>query len=127
MGLGGGFMNASHFNKSLKYLNLSVYAAAPILGISLRQAQRYSSGEDPQEISGPVANLLILLQREVFQLKLRRHELCGMIEAIDVRGVRIGTKTHDATQRWRDQLQAWLNDIEGLLRKHPSGLPSQLD
>jgi hypothetical protein len=120
-------MNASHFNRSLKYLNLSVYAAAPILGISLRQAQRYSSGEDSQEISGPVTNFLSHLQREIFQLKKRHYELYAMIEAIDVEGVRIGTKTQDATRRWRDQLQAWLNEIEDLLRKHPSGLPSQLE
>ena len=120
-------MFASHFNKSLRYLNLSVYAAAPILGISLRQAQRYSSGEDPQEVSEPVTKLLIQLQREIFQLKVRRHELTEMIGAIDVQGVRIGTKTHDATRRWRDQLQAWLNESEELLRKHPSGLPSQLE
>ena len=120
-------MTATQFNKALKYLNLSVYASAPILGISLRQAQRYSSGEDQQEVSSPVGNLLIHLQREIFQLKLRRHELLGMIHAIDVGGLRIGTNSHDATKRWRDQLHAWLNEIEDLLRKHPSGLPSQLD
>jgi hypothetical protein len=120
-------MNASHFNRSLKYLNLSVYAAAPILGISLRQAQRYSSGEDPQEISGPVTNLLILLQRNIFELKKRRHELLQMIEAIDTRGIRVGTNNRDETPAWRGQLKVWLDEIEDLLRNHPSGLPSQLE
>jgi hypothetical protein len=120
-------MPANHFNKSLKYLNLSVYAAAPILGISLRQAQRYASGEDPQEISGPVANLLILLQKQIFDLKKRRHELIGMIEAIDQRGLRVGTNNRDETAVWRGQLKVWLDEIEDLLRNHPSGLPSQLD
>lgn len=120
-------MTPNHFNKSLKYLNLSVYAAAPILGISLRQAQRYSSGEDPQDVSEPVARFLSHLQREIFQLKVRHHELSQMIQAIDQGGVRIGTKSHDATRQWRDQLQAWMNDAETLLRKHPSGIPSQLD
>src|SRR5665213_3074362 len=101
-------MNATHFHKSLKYLNLSVYAAAPVLGISLRQAQRYSSGEDPQEISGPVANLLTLLQKDIFDLKKRRHELFGMIEAIDERGLRVGTNNRDETPAWRGQLKVWL-------------------
>lgn len=59
----------TRFNRLLKYLNLSVYAAAPILGISLRQAQRYSSGEDRQEVSLPVAKLLIFLQKQIFDLK----------------------------------------------------------
>ena len=120
-------MPASHFNKSLKYLNLSVYAAAPILGISLRQAQRYSSGDDPQEISGPVTNLLILLQSQIFQLKRRRHELLGMIEAIDQRGLRVGTNNRDETPAWRGQLKVWLDETEDLLRNHPSGLPSQIE
>ena len=120
-------MNAAHFNKSLKYLNLSVYAAAPVLGISLRQAQRYSSGEDPQEISGPVTKLLVLLQRQIFELKKRRHELLGMIEAIDQRGLRVGTNNRDETPAWRGQLKVWLDEIEDVLRNHPSGLPSQID
>ena len=119
-------MLASHFNKSLKYLGLSVYAAAPILGISLRQAQRYSSGEDPQEISEPVTKLLVHLQKQIFDLKKRRHELIGMIEAFDQRGIRVSANSRDETPAWRGQLKVWLDETEDLLRNHPSGLPSQI-
>lgn len=38
-------MTAKQFNQAVAKLGLSVYASAPALGISLRQAQRYSAGE----------------------------------------------------------------------------------
>jgi hypothetical protein len=59
-------MTTEQFNQSLATLRLSVYAAAPILGISLRQAQRYSAG-DP--IAEPVANYLSLLLKMVQRWK----------------------------------------------------------
>lgn len=49
-------MTPKQFNAAVAKLGLSVYASAPALGISLRQAQRYSSGESP--IPQTVAKLL---------------------------------------------------------------------
>jgi hypothetical protein len=49
-------MTPKQFDAAVAKLGLSVYASAPALGISLRQAQRYSSGESPVPIT--VAKLL---------------------------------------------------------------------
>lgn len=49
-------MTPKQFDAAVAKLGLSVYASAPALGISLRQAQRYSSGESPIPIV--VAKLL---------------------------------------------------------------------
>jgi hypothetical protein len=40
-------MTARQFDAALKQLGISVYASAKVLCISIRQAQRYSSGEAP--------------------------------------------------------------------------------
>jgi hypothetical protein len=117
-------MTAKQFNDALAKLKLSVYAAAPILGISLRQAQRYSSGE--QAVAAPVACILGILFDQVQGFKKRRHELNMMISAIDDRGLRVGTNNRDETPAWRGQLIVWLDEIEDLLRNHPAGLPSQI-
>lgn len=53
-------MTADEFNKALKGLGVSVYASPPVLGVSLRQAQRYSAGE---AIPMPVAKLLRLARK----------------------------------------------------------------
>lgn len=50
-------MTARQFDLALAKLGLSVYASAPKLGISLRQAQRYSSGETTP-VPAPIAKLL---------------------------------------------------------------------
>ena len=60
-------MTARQFDAALSKLGLSVYASAPLLGISLRQAQRYSAGET--EVNPTVAKLLramLLLERTDF-------------------------------------------------------------
>ena len=60
-------MTKKQFNDAVARLGLSVYASAPVLGISLRQAQRYSSGES--EVPATIAKLLramILLGRTDF-------------------------------------------------------------
>lgn len=60
-------MTRTQFNAALSKLGLSVYASAPVLGISLRQAQRYSSGE--ATIPETIAKLLramILLDKTDF-------------------------------------------------------------
>ena len=52
----GSTMTARQFDAALKQLGLSVYASAKVLCISLRQAQRYSSGEAP--VPPSIAKLL---------------------------------------------------------------------
>jgi hypothetical protein len=118
-------MTTTQFNAALRKLGLSVYASPSVLKVTLRQAQRYSSGEQP--IEARVAAILEMLLENVRWLKHRRHELKMMIATIDERGLRVGTNNQDETASWRGQLQVWLDDIEDLLRNHPSGLPSQID
>jgi DNA-binding transcriptional regulator YiaG len=54
-------MTPTQYIKLRKQLGLSNYALAPILGVSLRQAQRYEAGEAP--IPLPVAKLLTIIER----------------------------------------------------------------
>jgi len=49
-------MTKEQYREALKTLGLSVYASGDWLGISMRQSQRYASGEAP--IPQVVANLL---------------------------------------------------------------------
>jgi predicted transcriptional regulator len=49
-------MTPTQYIRLRKQLGLSNYALAPILGVSLRQAQRYEAGEAP--IPKAIANLL---------------------------------------------------------------------
>jgi hypothetical protein len=117
-------MTANQFNNALRQLGLSVYASPPVLKVTLRQAQRYSSGE--QSVEARVATILEMLVNEIRRLKNRRHELKTMIAAIEERGLRIGKKNQDETREWRERLKVWLEEIEDLLRNHPSGLPPQI-
>lgn len=117
-------MTTAQFNNALAGLNLSVYAAAPILGVSLRQAQRYSSGE--QAVPATVSCILGMLRDQVRSFKKRLHELNMMISAIDDRGLRVGTNNRDETAAWRGQLIVWRDEMTDLLSNHPSGLPPQL-
>ena len=54
-------MTAKEFNQALGKIGLSVYASAKALGISLRQAQRYSAGGST--VNATVAKLLRLAVR----------------------------------------------------------------
>jgi hypothetical protein len=117
-------MTTNQFNHALGQLGLSVYASPVVLKVTLRQAQRYSSGE--QAVEARVATILQMLVNEIRRLKHRRHELKTMIAAIDERGLRIGKNNQDETPAWRKQLRVWLEEIEDLLRNHPSGLPPQI-
>ena len=117
-------MTKSQFNEALRKLGLSVYASPRVLNVTLRQAQRYASGEQAVEVR--VATLLELLQDQVRRLKMRRHQLKMMISSIDDREVRILANNKDETASWRAQLDVWLKEIEDLLRNHPSGLPPQI-
>jgi DNA-binding transcriptional regulator YiaG len=62
-------MNPAEFKRACARLRLSVSASRHALGLSLRQVQRYSSGE--QEIPAPVAKLL----RLALKLKLSADDL----------------------------------------------------
>jgi hypothetical protein len=117
-------MTTNQFNHALRQLGLSVYASPAVLKVTLRQAQRYSSGE--QSVEGRVATILEMLVNEIHRLKHRRRKLKMMIAAIDERGLRIGKNNQDETPTWREQLKTWLEEIEDLLRNHPSGLPPQI-
>jgi hypothetical protein len=52
-------MSAGQYNRALTKIGLSNYAAAPLLGVSLRQLQRVSLGQTG--VPRPVAILLRLL------------------------------------------------------------------
>lgn len=54
-------MTASQFQWHLKRLGLSVYAAAPFLGISLRHAYRMTNDEYPVPVA--IGKLLRLMHR----------------------------------------------------------------
>jgi hypothetical protein len=118
-------MTAKQFNETLAKLKLSVYAAAPILGISLRQAQRYSSGE--QDVAAPVASLLGLLVDQVRGFKERRKQLYNMLAVFERRHGRISENGRDVTFAHVAELHRMIVEMESLLRKHPAGLPPQID
>ncbi|BEV44402.1 hypothetical protein [Afipia carboxidovorans] len=60
-------MTPKQFDAAVAKLGLSVYASAPALGISLRQAQRYSSGEaDVPETIAKLLRAMILLGKVDF-------------------------------------------------------------
>jgi hypothetical protein len=54
-------MTARQYRKAVEELGISVYASARVLGVSLRQAQRFAAGETP--VPRPVAKLLRLMVR----------------------------------------------------------------
>jgi hypothetical protein len=51
-------MTNEHYRNALKALGLTVIGAAPVLGISRRQAQRYAADD---AIPGPVAKLIHIM------------------------------------------------------------------
>lgn len=54
--------NHETYRKAREAIGVSNYALAPILGVSLRQAQRWESGEAP--VPEPIAKLMWFLQRD---------------------------------------------------------------
>ena len=119
------FVTTNQFNEALRRLGLSVYASPAVLKVTLRQAQRYASGE--QSVEARVAAILSMLVDHVHGLKLRRRQLQSMIESIEENGVRVQRNNHDMTAAWRGQLKVWLDEVDDLLRNHPSGLPPQIN
>jgi hypothetical protein len=117
-------MTTEQFNTSLKELRLSVYASAPVLGISLRQAQRYAAGEP---ISTPVANYLSLLVDMVRRWKQRLKEVRGQIAWFKRTGAKVTVDRKDTTDGFlaglRQREEEWLER----LRDPGNGLPSQID
>jgi hypothetical protein len=60
-------MTPAKYRQALEALGLSVYAAAPILGISLRQAQRLAAGDSP--VPTPIEKLIGYLLKEKGEVK----------------------------------------------------------
>jgi hypothetical protein len=118
-------MTSGEFNNALAELRLSVYAAASVLQISLRQAQRYSAGT--QEVSGPVANSIELLLHSIRDMKIRRKDLLRQLKWFDRPGSRMTINGRDRTASVNNEYKRQLGIIEQLLREHPIGLPSQID
>lgn len=54
-------ISARDFRRAVEALGYSVYASTDLLGISLRQAQRYAGGETP--VPETVSKLLDMLMR----------------------------------------------------------------
>jgi hypothetical protein len=117
-------MTARDFNVALKELGLSVYASPGALGVSLRQAQRYSAGEP---VAWPVANNVRMLVWNVQSLKARRRSLLAQIGQFEHKGVRTSTNGKDDTAATVKRLRAYLTEIEDLLNDHPAGVKPGLD
>ena len=118
-------MTANEYNAALKELGLSVYASPKVLGISLRQSQRYSSGE--QAVAQPVENHLRLLRLHFGMLKKRRRELNDGIAVIESGKVRHSFGKKDTTGEVLAELKRQLSEIEQLLTNHPTALKPSLD
>src|SRR5258708_6143567 len=99
-------MTAKQFNEALRRLRLSVYASADVLDISLRQAQRYASGE--QVVSGPVANHLTLLVQMVEGWRRERKKVLEQIAFFAKPGTSISVNGKDDTKSWVAELHAYL-------------------
>lgn len=120
-------MTSKQFNDALVKLRLSVYASAPVLGISLRQAQRYSAGE--QDVSAPVANYLTLLVQMVDGWRAERKKLQGQLAFFERTDAVMRSNGKDITAGWIVEVKRQLADYEALLRSggDGSGLPPQID
>lgn len=119
-------MTPKQFNDAALQLFGSVYACATPLGISLRQAQRYATGEADQVVAQPVANQLRYLLGHVATLKVRRRELRKMVEWYGETGARVLIKTRDVTAAQVGWLKAQLEDVEASLRFPGEGMVPQI-
>jgi len=116
-------MTTKEFNEALAALRLSVYAAAPILGISLRQAQRYSAG-DP--VAAPVANYLTLQVQMIHRWKSELKKTRDMIAMATEKGFTARKDGRDVTDGWLQTLRNQETRWERLLRDPGNGLPAQI-
>ena len=115
-------MTAAQFNDTLRKLNLSVYAAAPILGLSLRQAQRYSAGE--QIVSTPVANQLTLLVQMVENWRAERRKIIEQLKFFERPGARIGVNGKDETKHGYRRFRLGLRNGTTCFRPEPTVNPA---
>jgi hypothetical protein len=112
------------FNEVLRRLRLSVYASADILDISLRQAQRYASGE--QTVSGPVANHLTPLVQMVDGWRRERKKVLEQIDFFARPGTSISVNGKDDTRSWVAELRPHLAEWDHLLATGADGqIPPQ--
>jgi hypothetical protein len=118
-------MAAREFNDGLRELGLSVYASANVLGISLRQAQRYSSGEEP--VPWRTTNHVRLLLLTVGDLKKRRKQLLAQIKPLEKGTGRIYNGKSDVTKAVLGDVKRQLAQCEDLLTNHPAGVKPGLD
>jgi|ERR1700674_2162200 len=118
-------MTAREYNDALKTLGLSVYASPGVLSISLRQSQRYASGE--QVVAQPIANHLNLLLLHVNGLKQARKRLLKQIEAFESGRGHIYQNRVDVTAETLGEVKRQLSVIEDLLTNHPAGLKPQIE
>jgi nitric oxide synthase oxygenase domain/subunit len=117
-------MTAKQFNDALRRLRLSVYASADVLDISLRQAQRYASGE--QTVSGPVANHLTQLVQMVDGWRSERKKVLQQIDFFSKPDTSISVNGKDDTKSWVAQLHVYLAEWDSLLATGANGqIPPQ--
>jgi len=108
-------MTADEFRAALAKLNCSVYASADVLGISLRQAQRYAAGGDA--IPMRTAKHLRILLMHVHENQDRRRQLLAEISRREARGF-TGVKDANLLADYRRQVR----ELETILVNHPTGI-----
>jgi hypothetical protein len=118
-------MTADEFNDALRYLRLSVYASAPILGISLRQAQRYAAGE--QIVAAPIAALLTMTVDMIKRWKDELRKAKAQVELFDSGKFYARVNNKDATAEFSRTGHLYVRKWEKLLRDPGNGLPPQID
>lgn len=117
-------MDAKGYADALAELKLSVYASPKVLGLSLRQSQRYASKE--QDVALPTAHYLRLLLLHIRDLKQTQGRLLKQIAALQSGRGKIYSNRVDVTAETLAEAKRQLSEIEGLLKNHPSGLPPQM-
>lgn len=118
-------MIAQEFNDALEELGVSVYASANVLGISLRQAQRYSSGEEP--VAWRTANHVRLLLFTIGDLKRRRKQLIEQIKPLEKGASCIYNGRREVTKAVLGEVRRQLAQCEDLLTNHPAGVKPGLE
>jgi hypothetical protein len=118
-------MAPAEFNDALRKLGLSVYASANVFGISLRQAQRYSSGEE--DVAWRTANHLRLLLLHIDGLKRHRKRLISQIKPLESGRGRVYNGRVDVTAATLGEVRRQLAECERLLSDHPAGVRPGLD
>jgi hypothetical protein len=118
-------MTAIEFNETIRKLGVSVYASANVLGISLRQAQRYSSGEEA--VAWRTANHLRILLLHIDDLKKHRKRLIKQIEPLESGRGHIYNGRVEVTAAALDEVRRQLSECERLLSDHPAGVKPGLE